>query len=63
MHQLWEDMPHIHIHSLQVSAREGLLQLVARRKQREHLAEQGPFAGPPRGAKPALTVRGCSVAC
>lgn len=61
--QLWEDISHIQTHSCHVSAHEELLQLVARRKHWKHLAEQGPFAGCPKGAKPALTVRGCSVAC
>lgn len=30
-HQLWEDTPHIHTHSLQVSAHEELLQLIRRK--------------------------------
>lgn len=63
IHQLWEDIPHIHTHSLQACAHEELLQLVARRKQWENLAEQGPFPGSPKGAKSALTMRGCSAAC
>lgn len=48
LHKLREDIPHIQIRSLQFSAHEELLQLVARRKQWEHLAEQSPFAGPPK---------------